>query len=130
MIKSLLLYILAFTLLFVTVHLTQKGILGQNISSIRFSLWNTNLFFAISSLLICIHFLLFSSIKKLRPQLGFIYLPTLFIKGILFFALFKSSIFKLESLSILERVNLLVPLLLFLILEVYFIVRILGEKKP
>nr|WP_321221254.1 DUF6168 family protein [uncultured Psychroserpens sp.] len=128
MIKKLIVYTLSFAILFAIIHFTQDAILGQTSQKIRFNNYDTNIFFALSSLIICIHFEIFSHIKALQPQLGFIYLPTLFIKGILFFILFKSSIFEAETLKTIERLNLLIPLLLFLALEVFFITLILKEK--
>lgn len=127
MIKSLLVYISAFTLLFLVIHLVQSYILKALNYEFRFSLLSTNIFFAVTSLVICAHLKLFSLIKILQPQLGFIYLPTLFIKGILFYLMFKSSVFNLDLLSTAERLNLLMPLFLFLGLEVYFIVKIIKK---
>lgn len=129
MIKVLIVYFLSFTVLFLVVQFSQEFILNQLNSTVRFKLWNVNLFFAIASLIICLHFLIFSSIKNLKPQLGFIYLPTLFIKGIIFFVAFRSSIFSLDSLTTAERLNLLIPFLLFLGLEVFFIVKIIRKTE-
>jgi hypothetical protein len=129
MIKVLIVYFLSFTVLFLVVQFSQEFILNQLNSTVRFKLWNVNLFFAIASLIICLHFLIFSSIKNLKPQLGFIYLPTLFIKGIIFFVAFRSSIFNLDSLTTAERLNLLIPFLLFLGLEVFFIVKIIRKTE-
>jgi hypothetical protein len=129
MIKVLIVYFLSFTVLFLVVQFSQEFILNQLNSTVRFKLWNVNLFFAIASLIICLHFLIFSSIKNLKPQLGFIYLPTLFIKGIIFFVAFRSSIFGLDSLTTAERLNLLIPFLLFLGLEVFFIVKIIRKTE-
>ena len=129
MIKTFLVYTIAFIALFLVIHFSQNFILSQINKSVRFSLYDTNLFFAVSSLIICIHFIFFSNIEKLQPQLGFIYLPTLFIKGALFFIVFKSSIFSIEKLTTIEGLNLLIPFLLFLGLETYFITKILKENK-
>jgi hypothetical protein len=129
MIKKFLIFVVAFAVVFGVVHLVQNALLNQSSQEIRFNTFDTNVFFAISSLIICIHFVIFSYIEKLQLQLGFIYLPTLFIKGILFFVIFKSSIFNFETLTITERLHLLIPFLLFLVLEVFFITRILKEKQ-
>ena len=129
MIKALIVYIISFSVLFLVVHFSQESFLDKLNTSTRFNLWNTNLFFAIASLAICIQFNFFSSRKNLQPQLGFIYLPTLFIKGVLFFIIFKSSIFSLDVLTISERLNLLIPLFLFLGLEVFFVVKIITKNE-
>lgn len=128
MIKKFLIFTIAFATLFGVIHLVQEALINQYSQELNFNVYDTNMFFAVSSLIICIHFAIFSQIKKLQPQLGFIYLPTLFIKGILFFVFFKSSIFTSETLTTQERLNLLIPLLFFLALEVFFITRILKEK--
>lgn len=129
MIKSLLIYCISFAVLFLVVHFSQEFILNQLSSSVRFELWNTNLFFAVSSLIICIHFQFFSLIKSLEAQLGFIYLPTLFIKGIIFYFAFKTAVFSLDLLTTIERLSLLIPLLSFLGLEVFFVVQIIRKYK-
>lgn len=127
MIKSLTIYVISFAILFLIVHFSLEYVLNHYHASVRYNLWDTNVFFAVASLLICVHFQLFSLIKNLETQLGFIYLPTLFIKGVLFYAAFKDSVFNIEILSTAERLGLLIPLLLFLGLEVYFIVKILSK---
>lgn len=122
-------YIISFMVLFLVVHFFQDFILNHFNFSVRYSLWDTNLFFAISSLVICFHLKFFSFKKSLQPQLGFIYLPTLFIKGIFFFIIFRTSVFSLDILSSIERLNLLIPLFLFLGLEVYFVVKIISKNE-
>ena len=130
MIKHLAIYIVAFAALFFAIHYSQVEILKLNATVVRFNLWDTNLFFAAASALICIHLKIFSKIEALKPQLGFIYLPTLFIKGGLFFFAFRSTVFSLETLTTAERLSLLLPVLIFLILEVFFVVQILKENEP
>jgi hypothetical protein len=129
MIKSFVIYTVSFLILFLVIHFSQEFIINQLSISVRFNLWDTNLFFAIASLVICLHLKLFSSVKNLQSQLGFIYLPTLFIKGVLFFLMFRTSIFQLDTLEIVERLNLLIPLFLFLGLEVFFILKIITKTK-
>lgn len=116
-------------MLFIIVHFSQELFLNQLGISVRFNFWDTNLFFSIASLVICVHLKFFSFIKSLQPQLGFIYLPTLFIKGVIFFLAFQSSIFDLDVLTSAERLNLLIPLLLFLGLEVFFVVKIITKNE-
>jgi len=128
MIKSLLVYTVSFGILFLIVQFSQEAILNNSEILLRYKTWDTNLFFAVASLIICVHFKLFSQIKNLQPQLGFIYLPTLFIKGALFYFAFKDSVFNLGDLNMAERLNLLIPLLSFLGLEVFFVVKIINKK--
>ena len=127
MIKSLAVYIVSFSVLFLIIHFSQDYIFSQVNSPVRFSLWDTNMFFAVASLMICVHFQFFSLIKSLETQLGFIYLPTLFIKGVLFYVAFKDSVFNIEVLNTTEELNILISLLLFLVLEVFFVVKIISR---
>ena len=125
MIKQLLIYSVSFALLFFAVLHAQDWLLKQNNQTLRFSFYDTTKFFAIASALICIHLKIFSEIKSLQSQLGYIYLPTLFIKGVVFFIAFKSSVFTIDEMRLTEQLNLLIPLFIFLILEVYFVIKIL-----
>ncbi|WP_179334018.1 DUF6168 family protein [Winogradskyella costae] len=127
MIKSLAIYIVSFSILFLIVHFSQDYILSGVKNQIRFSLWDTNMFLAVASLMICVHFQFFSLIKSLKTQLGFIYLPTLFIKGVLFYVAFKDSVFNIEVLNTAEELSILIPLLLFLGMEVFFVVKIISK---
>lgn len=129
MIKSFAVYAIAFIALFFVVQLTQEYGLELLNKSLRYELWDVNKFFAVASLLICANLKLLSTIKSLHTQLGFIYLPTLFIKGGLFFLMFKSTIFQLNNLTFDERLNLLIPLFLFLALEVFFVIKIIKEVE-
>jgi hypothetical protein len=129
MIKRLLGYFTVFTTLFFIVCLSQKYILNQADLNLKYNYWNTNLFFYLVSFIICVHFLFLSEIKSIQTQLGYIYLPTLFIKGGLFYIIFKPSISQLEFFSTSERLNLLIPFLLFLSIEVFFIAKILNKKS-
>ncbi len=129
MLKTLIVYCFAFVVLFLVVHFSQEFILHQLSSSVRFDVLYTNLFFALASLIICIHFQFFSLFKSLEAQLGFVYLPTLFIKGIIFFFAFKTEVFSLDVLTTIERLSLLIPLLVFLGLEVFFVVKIIRKNQ-
>jgi len=127
MIKSIIIYVVSFFALLIIVHFSQEFIINQTNSIIRFNLWDTNLFIAIASLMICVHFQVFSLINNLKTQLGFIYLPTLFIKGVLFYVAFEDTVFNIEVLNTPERLGLVIPILLFLVLEVFFIVKIISK---
>lgn len=130
MIRPLFRYTLSFALLFIVVYYIQGLIIDELKLILNYDPVYTNLFFCLASLVINIHFLFLSKIESIRPQLGFIFLPTLFIKGGLFYIVFKSSISNLENYSIAERLNLLIPFLIFLALEVFFIAKILNKKTP
>ncbi|NRD18502.1 hypothetical protein HNV08_00465 [Winogradskyella eckloniae] len=128
MIKTVLVYIISFALLFFIISFSQEYLYNDLDVLLRFNLWDINLFLAIASFLICAQLQLLSLIDSIKTKLGFVYLPTFFIKGILFYAAFKSSVFSLETLNTPERLCILIPFLLYLVLEVYFVVKIITKN--
>jgi hypothetical protein len=128
MIKQIAVYLFSFSIVFLSIYLLENHFLNIYLKDIRYNLFDTNLFFCLASFFICLHLLIFSNIKLVEPFLGYIYLPTLFIKGVLFYLIFKDSVFNIDNLTTLERLNLLVPMLIYLIVEVLFIIKILNSK--
>ena len=126
--KTFIKYLLYFTLALAATYFLQLWIIDLTSVKLRYRLLDVDLFFGIASFIICLNFLFLGTIKKLKPQLGYIYLPTIFIKGVIFYLYFKSTIFTNETLSMGERLHLIIPLIVFLVLEVYLISRILNEK--
>jgi len=126
MIKSFLIYILSFALLFLCSYGLHSYFIPDNN---RYNIFDVYLFFGISSLSLCVVFNLLSKVNTISQQLGFIYLFTLIIKVGLFALLFKESVLSLTDLAKMERLNLLIPLFVFLLLEIYFISRLLSRKK-
>lgn len=127
MIKTSAEIILGFGLLFFIVFGIQYNFLVSE-SSVRYNLFTTNLFFAISSGVICLTLLILETKEKFKPQLGFIYLPTLFIKGVLFFLIFQNTVFSIVDLTIEEKLHLIIPLFIFLTLEVIFVSKVINKK--
>ena len=127
MIKTSAEIIFGFGLLFFIVFGIQYNFLVSE-SSVRYNLFTTNLFFAISSGVICLTLLILETKEKFKPQLGFIYLPTLFIKGVLFFLIFQNTVFSLVDLTIEEKLHLIIPLFIFLTLEVIFVSKVINKK--
>ncbi len=128
--KSYSFYVLLFGMTLAVFYLLQLWVINMQLSQIRYSILNVNVFFAATSLIICILFVRLEKSPSIKPQLGFIYLPTLFVKGLFFYILFKGSVFSIDNLSTSERINLLVPLFVFLAMEVYIIVGILNKETP
>lgn len=128
MIKSFITYLLAFSLLFLVSYNLNQYFLDKNTVYLRFEIKGIYLFFALISFIICQGFFMLNSIKKTQEQLGFLYLGTMLLKIVLFVSIFYNSIIKLSSLSKTESLNILIPLFIFLILEVYFIVRLLKQN--
>ncbi|MFY9243802.1 MAG: DUF6168 family protein [Polaribacter sp.] len=129
MIKSILIYSLVFFILYAVGYNLHLIILQKNEIYLPFSLQKIYLFHLGFSMLICINFRLFSSVDKIFQQLGFIYLATLVLKIILFTAIFYKSIFTEENMAFSVRISLLIPAIIFLLTEAFFIARILTKKQ-
>ena len=128
MIKSIVVYSISFAVLFfVSLFLHQYIIESQSVD-IRFQLKPIYFFFAIASSLICVTFKSFTLFEKTKEQLGFLYLFTLFIKIILFSIIFYNSIVGLKDITKIESFNLLIPLFVFLALEVAFVAVLLNQN--
>jgi len=127
MIKRAIEILISFGLLFAIVYGVQYYFCA-NEACIRYNFFMTSLFFAGSSAVICLALLFLDTKEKFKPQLGFIYLPTLFIKGLLFYVLFQNAVFSLVKFTLEERLNLLIPLFVFLALEVYFAAKVINKN--
>ena len=129
MIKSIALYIFVFlSLFFISLHLNESYIEKQDII-LPFSLRKVYLFHLGFSLLVCINFKALSVVDKIFEQLGFIYLFTLFLKIILFVAIFYKVLFTEESLTQVARVSLFIPMFIYILTEAVFVTKILNKKN-
>lgn len=129
MIRSVVIYLLLFFgIFFLSFSVHENYINKQNII-LPFSLKQVYLFHLGFSLLICLNFKVFSSIDKIFSQLGFIYLGTLFFKIIIFCAIFYQPLFIEENLAQIARVSLFIPTMLFLLIEAFFVAKILNKAE-
>jgi hypothetical protein len=128
MIKSILLYLVTFSALFLLSFFLHEYYLDINEFVLPFSLKKVYLFHAGFSLLICVNFRLLANVDKIFPQLGFIYLGCLFFKIILFCVVFYKSLFNETILSEIAKISLILPMFIFLLTEAIFIARILNKK--
>lgn len=87
-------------------------------------------FFSVFSLVVCSQLLVLSKSEKYKDQLGFLYLVSIVLKIILFFIVFYKQIFKGEAFTNIEGINLLIPIILILYLEVFFIGKLLKNIRP
>lgn len=128
MIKSTLLFLIIFIPLFylsLNIHQNYLDILNV---ILPFSLKKVYLFHLVFSLLVCLNFKIFSTVDNILPQLGFIYLVSLILKIILFALIFYQPIFKEENLFIEARISLIIPMALFLFIEVFFVLKIINKN--
>lgn len=128
MLREILIYMLAFGMLFFLGDFAHNYYIETQEISLGFSLRNMYAFHAFFSLQLCIVFALLSNNEKLRPQLGFIYLGSFVLKMIVFCIVFYNPLFTIEKLSNTQRISLIIPMIVFLILEVYFIIKILNKN--
>lgn len=129
MIKWFFVCLLSFTALFILAFFSQNIILDANNIYLRYNIFNIYLFFGMFSAILCCVFKVLDLFPKASDNLGFIYLFTLIAKVGLFAILFHKSILQLENLSKIESFNILIPMFLFLILELYFVAKILLKKR-
>ncbi|WP_034060050.1 DUF6168 family protein [Lacinutrix jangbogonensis] len=128
MIKKISIYLVSFFALLVVAFNLHCYTLVAYKTNLRLSLLEVYIFHCVISFVISIGFLLLSNSIKWSSQLGFIYVFTFITKLMLFVVAFKDSIFSIEKLTKTESLNLLIPVFLFLFLEVYFITKILNKK--
>ena len=129
MIKNIFLYTLVFFSLYFFSHFLHQSFIEKQKIILPFSLQKVYLFHTGFSLLVCMNLLLFSNVNKIIDQLGFIYLGTILLKLVLFSLLFYSSTIINDSLVLSARISLLIPLIIFLLTEAFFVSKILKRKE-
>lgn len=127
--KQLFHYFIVFFVLYFFGFQIHQVILENQQVNLSFSLQKIYLFHLCFSLLVCVHFKLLSTVDKIFQQLGFIYLVTIFLKIILFSIIFYNPIFTEENLEISSKISLLIPAIVFLLTEAFFVVKILNQKQ-
>ena len=123
MIKRILLFALSVVLLFIVSYSIHSYIISKVLS---FQLWNIYLFHAVACLIVYISVELVAS--KLPNQAGYAYLMFMFFKIGAFVLIFQASVFAKESLTQAERIGLVLPLFLFLVLEAIGVSKLLNSK--
>lgn len=127
MLKNSIIYSIAFALLGFLGFTTHKFYTEEHQISLPFSLLKVYVFFAVFSLIICLLLNILSTVKKKENQIGLFYLASILLKLPIFGATFYSSIFKI-TLSINQRLSLIIPMMVFLAVEVFFVAKILSKK--
>ena len=94
-----------------------------------FALWQIYLFQCLATLALCASFeVIAQKSKKYKDQLGFLYLGAMVLKIALFSIFFSSILFSSLVLSRTDSLSLLIPIFLFLFLEVVIIMKILNRN--
>lgn len=129
MTKTIVVYTILFLGMFVICLPTHQYVIDHLSLKLRYDLKNIHVFFALSSYIICVVFLGFTYFEKTKEQLGFLFLFTLFLKFILFTIFFYKTVIKLENMTPSESLHVLIPLFVFLLLEVVLISKHLNPNK-
>lgn len=98
-------------------------------SQLPFPLQDIYIFNTVFSLVLCFVLAALNRTQKFADQLGFLYLASVVLKALVFLIVFNPYLFNGESFTNSEAVSLLIPLFLSLIFEVFFISRLLSEKR-
>jgi len=128
MLKKSITYVIAFALLGFLGFTTHNFYTEEYQINLPFSLLKVYVFFAVFSLIICLLLNILSTVKKMENQIGLYYLASIFLKLPIFGATFYNSIFKI-TLNTNQRLSLVIPMMVFLAVEVFFIAKILSKKS-
>lgn len=128
MIKKAIFYTSFFLILYLIGVNTHQLILNKQEQILSFSLEKVYRFHAVFSALICINFIILSTVDKIFEQLGFIYLGVIILKLVLFALTFYKPIISDLDLSISARISLIIPTFIFLLTEAFFVIKILKIK--
>ncbi|WP_417195723.1 DUF6168 family protein [Bizionia sp.] len=95
-------------------------------SDLSFSLFNVYIFHVIS--VVIIYIMVEIVAENLPNQAGYSYLMLMFFKIGAFVLIFQSSVFKNDALTQNDRIALVIPLFLFLMIEAAAIAKLLNSK--
>lgn len=127
MLKSILIYAITFLITAYVFFTIQSNYIETKNEILSYNLVEVYQFFVLSSLIICVAFKVTSALPQIKEQLGFIYLALIVVKIVLFSILFYDPVFT-EVSSNFQKVTLLIPMGIFLVIEVFFVAKILNEK--
>lgn len=123
MIKRIILVTLLFMLLLGVSYAVHSSFLNENLF---FSLLSIYIFHAVSAVFVYVTVEIVSN--YLPNQAGYSYLMMMCLKIGAFVLIFQTSVFAKSPLSQVERVSLVIPLFLFLIVEAIVVSRLLNSK--
>jgi len=130
MIQQFFIYLISFIALAFFGYYIHTSVLHSIAEVSPVSLLNLYLFFTSFSLILCISFLYSQKTERFKDQLGFLYLLSVVLKIVVFCVVFRGAIFSQDSFTNKQTVNLLIPIFLMIVLEVFFISKMLNKNKP
>lgn len=126
MIKRILTYLSIITLVFIVVFFTHQYVLETKELVLSYSLLSIYLFNAITSIIIygCIELVA----EKLVTQAGYAFLTCVFLKIGFFIVLFQATVFSEVKLEMFQRLSLMIPFFLFIVIEAVGVSKLLNSK--
>jgi len=126
MIKRILSYLLIVVVVFIVMFFTHQYTLDNKQLVLSYSLLNVYLFNAIASIIIygCIELVA----EKLPSQAGYAFLTCVFLKIGLFIVLFQATVFSEVKLELFQRLSLMIPFFLFIVIEAVGVAKLLNSK--
>jgi len=126
MLKRLIIFTLAITILATAVLLIQDWYISSQGETLSYSLNSIYYFHFVAYLIIVVAVELLS--KKMPSQVGYFYLASIFIKIGFFLLFFKDIIFSENPLNLLERISIIIPFFMFLIFEAIYSGRLMNAQ--
>lgn len=126
MIKRVLKYLLIVIIVFISFYFIHEYVLSSKQLNLYYSLLNVYLFNAIASIILygCIELVA----EKLPSQAGYAFLTCVFLKIGLFIVLFQATVFSEVKLELFQRLSLIVPFFLFIVIETIGVGKLLNSK--
>lgn len=129
MIKRIVSYFIICALAFIIGFLVHDLILNSLAITLPFILWRIYFFQAVFTLSLCILFdFIQLKVPKLSDQLGFLYLGSMVFKITVFCVIFNGILFSSLVLTKADSLSMLIPIFIFLAIEVLIIVKILNRN--
>ncbi|WP_405400070.1 DUF6168 family protein [Maribacter sp. Asnod2-G09] len=129
MLKNIILYIVVFTVVGATSYFLQDLVLVDPPTYFGPLLIKAYTFHFLFSLTLVVIFLITSKNNSFFEQLGFMYMGVLVFKITIFAALFYPYLLGELIMPQIYRGALLIPVIIFLFLEVFFISKIMRKKR-
>lgn len=126
MLKRFALYTGLVIIIAIVMYYAHQHIITDLEANVSFSIMGMYLFHFVSYLVICLGVEYLAT--KLPSQVGYAYLASVFVKIGLFVLIFKNAIFAEIELNMPERLSIVVPMFVFLILEAVYCGRLMNSK--
>ncbi len=126
MIKRILFYTILVIVIFVITFFTHLSVLNAKSLVLSYELLNVYLFNVVSCLVI--YLIMEFMADKLPSEAGYAFLALVFVKMGVFLLIFQSVVFSEIELKMYQRLSLVIPFFLFLIIEAIGVAKLLNSK--